>query len=345
MRLDLRAGDVGKVFLDYHETGQDFRGTLDDETVFSELENIADRESIAKAIERAVELGIVERPTAGLLHYGPRMPMLFEYQQTRETMSESYLRDFHEYFFDSRTRTKRLDEVMKQRAMQFRDERLRKLSTLETLETNVLGTVPFAGPALVILHLVPDRQVRIRDVPEKLSLTSFDPSHPLLRPIDDDPKPLIGGGANPEGFLTYSMSGEDGSAYSYVQVLDQGGIEAVRARYWKTEKAIDVKFRNELLEAVSRYLTTQERLGVELPITVLMSLVGVTGFSITDRYRRALPGYTGGRISTSRLQSAPVIVERFQSGRMTELASLLKPFFDRVWVEAGYSEGSPVISE
>jgi hypothetical protein len=345
MRLDLRAGDVGKVFLDYHETWEGFRGTLDDETVLSQLEHIADRESISKAIERAVELEIVERPTPGLLRYGPRMSMLIEYQQTRTRMSEEYLRDFHEYFFNSGTRTRRLDEVMKQRAMQFRDERLRKLFTLETLETNLFGTVPFAGPALVTLHLVPDRQVRIRDVPEKLSLASLDPRHPLLRPMDDDPKPLIGGGANQEGFLTYSISGEEGSAYSYVQVLEQGGIEAVRARYWKTEKAIDVKFRNELLEAVPRYLTMQERLGVEPPVTVLVSLVGVNGFTITDRYRRALPGYTGGRISTSRLQSAPITVEWFQPGEMTELAGLLKSFFDKVWVEAGCSEGSPVISE
>ncbi len=75
------------------------------------------------------------------------------------------------------------------------------------------------------------------------------------------------------------------TAWSYVQFLFNGIVEAVEAHYFTREdKAIPIfDFENELILKTQDYLEIQRRIGVPEPIIFMLSIHGASGYGIEGK--------------------------------------------------------------
>jgi len=140
---------------------------------------------------------------------------------------------------------------------------------------------------------------------------------------------------NFDGLLTYDERG------SYTQVYVSGIVEAVDSFVLggavaegegKGELAIpSVRYEEALLEALPRYTCFQEQLGVEPPIFVMLSLLGVKGRSM--RVDGPVPPGAGEvGIDRDSLLVPEIMVESFEY----DPQEVLRPAFDAVWRAAGW---------
>jgi hypothetical protein len=216
-----------------------------------------------------------------------------------------------------------LSESTAERMRKFRTERLSKLAA---------GEAPAAlqETPKTVLHMIP--------------FSAFDPSirHDLsslverlveLRPLD-----AVGWNHrfNLDGFLTYCRYSKTDLANSYLQIFRNGSVEAVASSLLREQEGkklgLGVAFENELINSVKRYLMTQKELGVEPPIVVMLSLLGVLGYTITAQSERFF-SEEAYPISTDALILPEVIVETYEN----QPDQIMRPVFDAVWNAAGFS--------
>jgi hypothetical protein len=137
---------------------------------------------------------------------------------------------------------------------------------------------------------------------------------------------------NFDGLLTYDDRG------SYTQVFVSGIVEAVdsvilgdRSKDLGEKTIPSLRYESALLEALPRYTSMMERLGVEPPVFVMVSLLGVKGRSILV----CTPEFSGNKdvkIDRDALIVPEITVESF--GRKAE--EVLRPAFDAVWRAGGW---------
>mgnify|MGYP003803067597 FL=1 len=138
---------------------------------------------------------------------------------------------------------------------------------------------------------------------------------------------------NFDGLLTYDDRG------SYTQAFVSGIIEAVdsfvlsdQADDPDSEKVIpSLRFEETILEALPKYTCIQERLGVEPPVFVMLSLLGVKGRLM----QVDTPDFSGVRdvqIDRDALLVPEIMVESFEYSPQ----EVLRPAFDAVWRAAGW---------
>lgn len=214
-------------------------------------------------------------------------------------------------------------------ALAYREERLRLVRSGRT-------PAPVRGDAKVVVHAVP--------------LSSFDAPAPNVDTRTTSPavregllRPLSWGGLarnNVEGLLSEAQ-GSDGVASGYAQLFRNGAVEAADGDpffYTKdgTHAVAYLYLEQSLIEGVERYLALLGRLGVDSPVLVMASLLGVEGYRILsntlfrdesrpiDRADLILPAATAEAPGLDRAG-----VER-----------LLRPTIDAIWNACGY-DGSP----
>jgi hypothetical protein len=137
---------------------------------------------------------------------------------------------------------------------------------------------------------------------------------------------------NFDGLLTYDDRG------SYTQVFVSGIVEAVdsvilgdRSKDLGEKTIPSLRYEEALLEALPRYTSVMVRLGVEPPVFVMVSLVGVKGWSILV----STPEFSGNKdvnIDRDALIVPEIMMESF--GRKAE--EVLRPAFDAVWRAGGW---------
>jgi len=217
-----------------------------------------------------------------------------------------------------------LSETTAERIRNFRMERLSAIVAGET-------PVPLNDGAKIVLHIVPfgafDPAVRI-DV-TSLSDDQLDLLTPIYTPRLEYIRRY-----NFDGFLTYAEFQDPPSTHSYLQIFRNGMIEAAEAVFLNNERDKSLlisPFERELLDATSRFLQLQKHLGVEPPLLVMLTLLGVFGYSIPVdpvRFRQ-----TRHPIDRDMLSISEVLVESFQY----DIDSVMRPIFDAVWNAAGWS--------
>jgi hypothetical protein len=140
---------------------------------------------------------------------------------------------------------------------------------------------------------------------------------------------------NFDGFLTYTWSSQSTSAHSYVQVFRSGSVEVVDAsilRLYGDRRIIPSGvFEGELLQALRRYLFAQRQLGVEPPLFVMLSLLGVSGYTMGIKSPPMRWDYVYP-IDKDALLVPEIVVESFEC----DPAEAMKPIFDAVWNAAGW---------
>jgi hypothetical protein len=217
-----------------------------------------------------------------------------------------------------------LSETFAERARNFRTERLAAVVAGET-------PIKLKDPPIAILHLIP--------------AGAFDPtSRPDISELAgkaDRLAPVMAGGGfhgpryNFDGLLTHDAS--QGIANSYAQLFRSGTIEAVLADLNDADpskqKLLPMAWlEQQLIDALPIYLRAQEDLSAELPVFLVLSLIGVSGYvlSVAERLRRQ--SYSQTPIDRDALLVPEIALEDL--GQKAEV--VLKPIFDPIWNAAGW---------
>lgn len=217
-----------------------------------------------------------------------------------------------------------LSETTAERIRQFRAERLAKIVADET-------PVALDEAARIILHIIPFGAF---DPAARFDVTSLqkDPGH--LKPINASVGRFR---YNLDGVLTYGLSRRPTSACSYLQIFRNGIIEAVEASILRVrgEKPPYIPsgvYERELLKALPTFLSIQKRLGVEPPLFIMLSLLGVSGYVMAVDRRLDRFGDHVYPIDRDTLVLPEIVIENFE----IDPAEIMRPIFDATWNAAGW---------
>jgi hypothetical protein len=200
----------------------------------------------------------------------------------------------------------------------FRSDRVAKLLAEE-------APLPLEKNPKIILHLLPvgafaDSTTVDLQAAETLSPSDFKPlgsSHAYAPQFNFD------------GYLVSADRGTPPVCFSYVQLFRNGAIEAVWMDFTRERALLIGSLEQELLKGVPRYLALQQRLGIEPPLFVTISLVGtkglmiITGDAYHDRWNNP--------IDRDVLLLPEVALEQI----ITNVNDLLRPALDTLWQAAG----------
>lgn len=210
------------------------------------------------------------------------------------------------------------------RIQRFRDDRLAKIIAGET-------PIPMTSPHAVILHIVP--------------LVSTDPSHQLdLKKVPENNQwmPMgrlsgYSGRYNIDGYVRDDRVGNQ-LCSSYAQVFRSGMIEAVNAEWLIPPSVADrprvipiTGVEGALIDAIAGYLNALRNWGVTVPIAILLSLIGVKGYLVSDQ---AFDFDGLHPIDRDTLFLPDLLLE--QEGAL--IGPLMRPAFDALWQASGVAQ-------
>lgn len=229
-----------------------------------------------------------------------------------------------------------LSGIMAERIRDFRTERLSRISAGEETPTLLDELAP-----KLVLHMIPS--------------TAFDTSISVdIKVLNDSSKwdlmrPLVVWDIQPPTSLRFNLDGIACSAQwiknaatpvmipaGYVQVFRNGIVEVVDVTVLGIngdKKAfLGELFEARLLQAAKKHLELQQSLGIEPPIFIMVSLLGVQGYKIN---RGASPPNYTEVIDRMNLIIPEVMIDTFDGGN-DYIASTLRPIFDTTWNAADY---------
>lgn len=215
--------------------------------------------------------------------------------------------------------------------LEFRNKRLNQMR-----DEGTLLSLPFDDHPRVILHMIPAARLESSRLGSEFALSKLSPDMgdlppelELFRPIGSVDADIAGEMKDGEPTVytrrralqiqgsSTGASDEPGreSSYSYLKVFSDGTVEAVRATYYSTEKRmLPARFKADLLEAMSRYLEIQERLGAQLPIAAILTVTG-----IKQRAPKETISYF-----------PEILIPSFEYRDQNKLAELMADTFDRI---------------
>lgn len=211
-----------------------------------------------------------------------------------------------------------LSETTAEHIRNFRQERLGSIFADEI-------PVVLEKGAKMVLHIVP---IGAFDFTSQFDVIALENKFP--RPLDSD------GGCsrklNFDGLVTFDQKTERRSS-SYLQVFRNGIIEAVDTNNlikYEGRRLVDPNYESMILEGIAQYLKVQSNLGVEPPLFIMLSFLGVRGYemAVDDGW-----GRRSKLIDRDALLINEIMLESFD----VNFVSLMKPSFDIVWNSTGYS--------
>jgi len=212
-------------------------------------------------------------------------------------------------------------ELTLERARGFRHDRLDSIERGDT-------PVPLPEGPKIALHIVP--------------LTAFDARASVdVHRVAEDPTRMmpifgqeIGWGHryNFDGFLTFRPGTEHPVSRTYTQLFRTGAIEATTTSFFDpAQRVIYARaYEPEIVRAVERYLNLETMLGVGPPLVVMLSLVGVRGYTMWLPPDYDYPSHGG--IERDTLVAPEQLVEELSAPP----AQILRRSFDAVWNACGY---------
>jgi hypothetical protein len=213
-----------------------------------------------------------------------------------------------------------LSETAAERIRNFREARLARIVAGET-------PVPLGDTPKIVLHVVP--------------FGAFQPgtrvsSHVIAREAEDGSATFHRSMArrhNFDGFLVYVQFDPDsGPAERYAQIFRSGAVELADTRWagQDGERRIKWQYEDFLRRALPDCLALQKRLGVEPPLFVMLSLLGVRGYTMRSPspHEQAAPETPFDRDDLLVPES---LVEAFEC----DVDDVLRPIFDAVCNAAG----------
>jgi len=217
-----------------------------------------------------------------------------------------------------------VSESISQKIRDFRLDRLSQISALDT-------PVPLTEGAKVVLHSVP--------------LSAFQSVTPIniSGTVKDIFKLLPQANQyrfNLDGLVIYSNIKENRIAY-YRQLFRNGSVEAVDNYLLSSSigrmgipSAI---FESEIIKTCEDILQFQEKLGVETPIFIFLTLLHVKGYTMIVDQDTALLAVIRNydqEINSDVISFPEIVVENYSS--ISSLPDLMKPVFDACWNASGW---------
>jgi hypothetical protein len=219
-----------------------------------------------------------------------------------------------------------LSESAIERIRSFRTERLSRIVSGQT-------PVQIENYPKVILHIVP---LSISNHAKKSHLSENNLEVSQLLSVNTSATYRH---YNFDGYIAYSKMEGSLDAPSYVQLFRNGSIEVVWTYpfilYKKEKKIPSLFFEQVLLQKVRFYLNLQKySLAVEPPIFIMLSLIGVYGYTMTVKRSRFEFGedYLGNPIDRDVLIIPEIMIEKFEINVDKPMGDI----FDVVWNAAGW---------
>ena len=181
-----------------------------------------------------------------------------------------------------------------------------------------------------MLHIIPfgalDAGVRL-NLPTRLEGELYYPMNVLN--VASGIVPRI----NFDGFLAYAKRGWQNTPYSYLQVFRNGILEAVDSILIPggNDSEIDhARLEGVVLDGVGRYLAVQKSLGIEPPLCIMLTLIGV-------KDSRLFAHRVGGPVASEPidrniLQIPEVVLHTFEC----EPDVIMRPIFDAIGNAGGW---------
>lgn len=144
---------------------------------------------------------------------------------------------------------------------------------------------------------------------------------------------------NFDGFITFSKWPNDILPHTYVQLNRQSVIESVDSGgIFREEndgrKQIPSEYiEKEIIKNISNYLNTLLTLGVNPPLVLMISLLGIKDFQLAIHPGYFRPDYN--LIEQQNLMLPEIIIESYSKDTI-ELSRILKPAFDTLWNAARF---------
>ncbi len=206
-----------------------------------------------------------------------------------------------------------LSETLPEKIRRFREDRIAKILADET-------PAPLIGKHRVVLHLIPlssmasTSVVDMSQVQENKNLAPICSSGHTIR-------------YNFDGFLAYGNT-------TYLQVFRNGAVEAAESLLLSNGNSIPSPgFELELNKVVERYLELQQDIGINPPIIIFLTLLGVKGYSLVHQNSiRMNMIQEPTKIDRDILALPDIMVEDFT----TTTDALLRPVFDMIWQASGF---------
>lgn len=229
-----------------------------------------------------------------------------------------------------------LSETLEERIRGFRQDRLGSVIAGET-------PIPMSNGPKLVLHLVP---LNAFDSTSRYDISQFDSARGLNSSYVEQrtPKmvwPLETNSLNErfnfDGILSFcAYSAQRGNTDSFVQFYRNGILEIVNTGIVDIEideaKILSLThIEKVLVDALPDYLSFQRELGIDVPILVMLSLVGVKG--------RSIPTSVYSFRSANRPVDRDILVvpEVLVEGSTFDAGSILRPIFDVLWNACGRS--------
>jgi len=216
-----------------------------------------------------------------------------------------------------------LSEALPDRIRRFRDERIARIVADET-------PVPLLPNPKTVLHILP---IAALDPTTRLDVVAAKDRVQSLHPMCGGPFALR---YNFDGLLSVANSrNESPTCPAYAQLFRSGAIEAVEAlmlALHSHDKSVPADlFEQRLVSDLVDYLKFEQDLGVEPPIFVMLSLLGVRDYTIQTRYRY----YETENLPIDRdvLLLPDILVDDYAARG----EDLLRPAFDALWQSAGWA--------
>ncbi|MBU7047210.1 MAG: PQQ-binding-like beta-propeller repeat protein [Theionarchaea archaeon] len=206
-----------------------------------------------------------------------------------------------------------IDKIHNQRKKEILDYHIERIEGIKAKKM----PCPLVDAAKIVLHIVPFNAF---DPSNNLDLASL-PNEKELPPLCG-PSYTPGHHQDPNSFLVYWNHPQTGIALSYVQILDNGIIEAADALLLDDfgEKHIPQGLiEKTILDALKEYLSFHKKIGVEPPLFIMLSYLGVQGYTIINP------------IKESDLLAPEVVVNNFED----DIVKVMKPIFDAIRKASG----------
>jgi hypothetical protein len=209
-------------------------------------------------------------------------------------------------------------DTIAERLKNFRSERLAKIVAGET-------PIPLNDNPKIVLHIIPFGSF---DPSSRFDISSLGKAQTFVLPICVN-VPGLDIRYNFDGFLTYIPISKNGTSPAYLQLFHNGIIESVEASIIYNE-FISKEYERLLNNSIERFLKFQKSLGVEPPIVIMLSLLGVFGTKIYVPSPFGIQKPHG--IDRENLLIPEVMIESFDC----KPAQVMKPIFDAIWNAAGW---------
>jgi hypothetical protein len=213
-----------------------------------------------------------------------------------------------------------ISESLGERLQRFQVDRLSRIIAGET-------PVPISNAPKMAMHIIPFSGFTLGGyIDDRLEMT-----------VRTTLAPMAAGGWNHrhniDGFVTYAAPGRGYPSTSYCQFFRTGAVEAVWSdlvRVRDGQKLIaSVAYEKYAIESVRRYLDGLRELGVQPPLALLVSMLGVRGAELGVSFNL---GDDPTPIDRDTLLLPEVIVEDLN----VDVPTVLRPMFDAVWNAAGF---------